>query len=689
MRKSIFFPLLLVTVFVGYVTNAQVIQAVSMSPAESTTSASATEVQTTYTIDNARKATFEYLKSSLTPFQNKDIRVMSPQLDSVLSSQKSLSKESYASFMKELEKLSNNKKLFDVNDSFDNMARMSQISALKEAFSIKKSAECFEKKENGNYVPVYSISGFNVTTLDGKSLVGADLEPLKQNPRYGMIENYNQGYARFSKDMVYGFMDLCGQTVIQPQYDYAEPFNDGRALVKKYYWHFIDLNGKESEVLEGITEASALKFGISVAKFNNNKFALIDNNFDVTKKPISMYFDEVSPFIENLYMVRVDKRYGLIKIDGTAVIDIAYDRIYLSDANKWIIIEQNKKVGLIDVDGNTRIKPAYESIISVVVAPDIIKPSSIIAKDEKGYRLIELNQRKLSDTYFTIGSFNEFGLARACKAVGTQQLCGYINSEGDEIIAPNYASISDFSRTGMAVATQTSTNCSLPKGNCTYDIVLDQFGRTIIDQPNITEPIGIKYAVTDTIIASTLVAVKTLTPTADNKILEGYNLVNRINYSRFTKEAYELIKRFDRNYFAIRKNSVWGLIDNFGNEVLAPTYMDLVHSSDGYLGVMFDNERYGYIDETGKVKITFEYTEINPFVNGLAIVAKGKGKYGIINKFNAKIAPCQFKTITQDKASGNYNLAFGNKNYVLNTEGDCVSDNCKEFYDIVRSANKN
>jgi hypothetical protein len=73
-----------------------------------------------------------------------------------------------------------------------------------------------------------------------------------------------------------------------------------------------------------------------------------------------------------------------------------------------------------------------------------------------------------------------------------------------------------------------------------------------------------------------------------------------VTYSRFTKEPYELIKRFDKNYFAVRKNNVWGLIDNFGNVILAPTYMDLVHSSDGYFGVMFDNEKYGYIDETGK-----------------------------------------------------------------------------------------
>lgn len=659
--------------------SAQVVQAVSMSPNETLTSTNANAAQA-YTVDKARKATFEYLKQAFSPYENEKLKLIPDNLDSVMTSQAVVDKASYANFMKSMTNLPELKKQLESAQNFDKVAQLKQISEFNKALSVKASAGCFSEQESGDYV--------TVPTLEGRSLVGTNLAPLRENPRYGLVENYSQGFARLSKDMVYGFRDLCGNMVIQPQYDYAEPFNDGKALVKKYYWHFIDTNGKESEVLKGVKSGKALSYGISALTFENNKVALVDNNYPTTNKPLSSYFDEIIPFAGNLFKVRNDKQFGLIKIDGTAVIDLVYDRIYLSETNKWVIIEKDKKVGLIDIDGNTRIKPSYESLISVNVKPEISNASSIIAKDEKGFRVIELNERKISDVYASIGLYNAYGLTKVCKEStekGTQ--CGFMNYEGVEIIPTQYGKVSDFSKYGLVVVSEQNTNCSLPVGNCQTDLVYDHFGRIVLDKINPDSPVGTLYSVTDTLIAGTLVAVKTMTPTESGKFSEGFNLVNNITYSRFTKEPFELIKRFDKNYFAVRKNNVWGLIDNFGNEILAPTYMDLVHSSDGYFGVMFDNEKYGYIDETGKVRITFEYNEINPFNNGLAIVSKGKNQYGIINKFNAKVAPCQFKSIIYEASTQKYSLTERNDVYVLNQEGDCLSDNCKDFYDVVRKAN--
>ncbi|MFT6204742.1 MAG: hypothetical protein ACJA1O_002352 [Spirosomataceae bacterium] len=138
--------------------------------------------------------------------------------------------------------------------------------------------------------------------------------------------------------MGYGFKDLCGNTVIQPQYDYADPFNDGKALVKKYYWHFIDPEEKESEVLEGVTGGKAMRYGISALTFENGKVALVGNNYLTTQKPFLIFLDEIEPFVGDLFKVRNDKEFGLIKVDGSAGIEVIYNRIYLSEAEKWIVI---------------------------------------------------------------------------------------------------------------------------------------------------------------------------------------------------------------------------------------------------------------------------------------------------------------------------------------------------------------
>ena len=86
---------------------------------------------------------------------------------------------------------------------------------------------------------------------------------------------------------------------------------------------------------------------------------------------------------------------------------------------------------------------------------------------------------------------------------------------------------------------------------------------------------------------------------------------------------------------------------------------------------------------------TFEYAEINPFKNGLAIVSKGNNKYGVINKYNAKIAPCIFKSIKHSEDTNLYEITdTSNNQYNLNSAGDCVSANSAKFYELVRKANQ-
>ena len=95
--------------------------------------------------------------------------------------------------------------------------------------------------------------------------------------------------------------------------------------------------------------------------------------------------------------------------------------------------------------------------------------------------------------------------------------------------------------------------------------------------------------------------------------------------------------------------------------------------------VKYENNKYGFIDKKGKVQIAFDYDEVRPFNNGLAIVSKGSGKLGIINRYNAKIAPCYFTEINILPSSKQFELIDTNNNkFILNQTGDCVT-NCTQF----------
>jgi WG containing repeat len=674
--------LFLLISFVSH-TFAQIVQAVSMSPKDSTGSFANTQQQFVSGAV-ARKSVVSYAKNSMSQFEDTRKKTLPKDLDSLLVKQDYLTHEQFPNYLTQIEN-AYKRELEIVNKiTIDNVSKLEQASQLNKTYSVSQSGQCFSEKDKGSFILTQDD--------EGKAITGFALETLKGNPRYGLIDNFHQGYARIKKDMVFGFLNLCGEEVIPAQYDSAEPFNDGRALVKKFFWHFVTAEGVESDVLADIIDAKALKYGISLAKFKSNKFALIDNNYDSVKKPISAGYDEIEVFVGNIFKVRNGKFFGLIKIDGSSITDIVFDKISLSEANRWIIVEENKKIGLIDSDGNTRIKPSYDYIRSVTIDPSVSPTAaSVIAKDASGIRLIELNERKLSETYASIGDFNKFGLAAACKSIVDKSTtkCGYISFDGTEVIPPIYDEVQPFNATGLAVVTEKSTNCSKPLGNCLVDIVYDRFGRIVIDKINPNSPEGIRYMVTDTVLASTLVVIRTYTPLEKGGIDEGYNLVDKNSLKRFTTEAYKNIRKFDRTNLAMLKGDKWGLLDFTGKEVLAPSYNELLFSSEGLIGVKYDNNKYGFIDKKGKVQITFEYAEINPFKNGMAIVSKGNNKVGIINKFNAKIAPCLFKGVRYLEDTNQYEITDTSNNlYSLNNAGDCISANNAKFYELIRKANQ-
>jgi hypothetical protein len=635
------------------------------------------------------------------------------------NNERNLNSEIFASYLSRLDKKYKGDVRSIETDNIRDIFQIDQKSEIKRRHSSVISAQCFSNKNDGKYI--------KMNDLDGEEIIGFPLESFKGNSRYGLVENYHQGFARIKKDQVFGFLNYCGDEVIPCQYEKAEPFNDGKALVKKFEWYFVDVYGNESEALENIIDVKALRLGISIGKFKNGKQALIDNTYDVSKKTLSEFYDEILPFNNELFKVRVGKSFGLIKIDGSTKIDAIYDNLSATtQQGKWMIIEQNKKVGLMDVDGNIKIKPSYESIINLAIDPSLGNVSLGIVKDELGIRLIDFKDLRTSKTYSTIsefnkyglaqikdgkylgfinielkvviepiyrtlGTFNQYGLVSACKdGIGGTLKCGYIKFDGSEMIPLLYDEVASFNKFGLVVARENVKNCSLPSGACRVDVIYDRNGALVIGKTNEAAPIGIKYSTTDTLFNGSFVVIKTLNPqkNGDDLPLE-YNLIERNSYKRVTTQSYSSIKRFDSNLlFPVLKDGKWGLIDTSGRVIAKPTYKDIMISTEGLYGVKYDNGKYGFIDKKGKIQIAFDYDEVRPFNNGLSIVSKGIGKLGVINRFNAKIAPCYFTEVNILPATKQFELldTAGNK-FILNSNGDCVT-NCPKFDEIRKLANQ-
>jgi hypothetical protein len=582
--------------------------------------------------------------------------------------------------------------------------RMIEINGCIRSLNILKSAYCLSEKVSVNYV--------KQTDLNGQEIIAYNIEELKTNARYGLVEAYCEGYARIKKDQVYGFLNYCGDEVIESQYEVAQPFNNGKALVKKVNWFFIDAIGKESEALFQVVDATPLKYGISIAQFVDNKFALIDNRYDATKVAISEKYDEISPLKgSDLFKTRIGNQWGLITLTGEVKLTTLYESIEHTNMAHIFRVIKNGKIGYMDNEWRIKIEPSFDEV------GEVDRNGLAIAKEGSKYRLISFKTYQKSDAYtlinafgdkkitifqgdgglfgligsdfkviltpqyFSIGTFNEWGLAEACKL---EKKCGFVNDKGIEVITPVYEELGAFNMHGLVVVRELTKDCNKNK-NCKTDIVYNKYGQVIVAkaQENEYNSMKIRYELNDTLHSNKFVVAKMF---IDDKP-EGFHLIDSKTYRVITPTTYNGITPFDVNgYFRVKKGDVWGLLDTLGTLILQPTYREIKKCMDGYYGVKNEEGKFGFIDKKCKFIIPFEYDDVKFFRKGHCIVSKGKDRWGLINHFNAKIIPPFFKSVVVK--DGTYEL-MDDKGamYIVDDKGDCQGQNCAKFEEIRKKLN--
>jgi hypothetical protein len=587
----------------------------------------------------------------------------------------------------------------------EELSSLEEKSKKNRAIAVSISNKCFKEKKDGAYT--------NQVDLDNESITAFNTESLKDNPRYGIIDRYKEGFARISKDQVYGFLNLCGEETITCQYDFAEPFNGGKALVKKFFWFFVDANGNESEQLQGVVDAKAIKFGVSLAKFKNGKSAFISNEFDKNLTALSDFYDEITPFADNIFLARNGKTVGLILLDGSKKTDIVFERIIPSQINDWVYVYEKGKIGLQSLSRETFIKPTYDNISGYFFGNQVF----FNAQNAEGVTLFDVTINRKSNTYRSIEPFNEngvaiiqseakvfglmdknmnilvnpqytsfsqfnktTGLAEVSKIAGEAKLYGFINEKGVEIISSKYEKVGTFSKHGFVVVTERPNGCT--SNACLNEYIYNSKGMIAMGKSNEIS----RYTLTDTLFNNRYMLVETFEVKKDKAAGNGFNLIDKEKNKQLAQESFTAIKRMDSHIFAIENDvKKWGLLDTTGRIFVQNAYKEISFLSEGLYAVKYDNDKYGFINKTGKVQVSFDYVAVQSFVNGLAIVAKGTNKVGLINKFNAKVVPCVFSSI---KNEGNKYVITdkSNNTFALDNQGNCT-ENCTEFYKVIKREN--
>ena len=348
----------------------------------------------------------------------------------------------------------------------------------------------------------------------------------------------------------------------------------------------------------------------------------------------SLEFDWVEPFSEGVSKIHKNGKWGLVGTSGS-IIPVEYsagrhpiDEFGMAFLHFWngrVVVGKDDKWGVIDTGGNVVVPFEYDE------ARAFVEGLAAVCKDGK-WGFIDTDGKIIAPLeYDWVDAFSE-GLAMVRKGDWEDGKCGYIDTTGNVVIPLEYDSCSDFYN-GYAEVRKGSWE----DGKYGY---IDTSGRVVIpleyDAARIPEGDGyvggLEYGLA----------------TVGKKREDDSELVWSEHYCKFglvdLNNNIVLPLEYEYIYFISESlvnagnwtsNDNGAYIDtqiiNISGNIAAPAGYDLVsyYFSEGLAAAKKD-EKYGYVDTSGKVMIPFEYDGVGSFNEGLAAVEKD-GKYGYID----------------------------------------------------------
>lgn len=117
-------------------------------------------------------------------------------------------------------------------------------------------------------------------------------------------------------------------------------------------------------------------------------------------------------------------------------------------------------------------------------------------------------------------------------------------------------------------------------------------------------------------------------------------------------ETYDGISEGIDGYYIVMRDSLYGIIDFSGKEILAPAYRVVQRPTEGLFCVKKGpDDLFGFVDGIGNYVIEPQYDYAFQFHNGMAIVKKD-GKWGIIDKQNNTLVDFKWAGIYPQENAG-------------------------------------
>jgi hypothetical protein len=191
-------------------------------------------------------------------------------------------------------------------------------------------------------------------------------------PRYDIINPFSEGRATVIDLDGMKVIDESGKVITSKSYSYIDDFKESRAVVSnpdkegKFLYGYLNRQGKEVIPLQ-YDNAQEFNNGKAVITMKDGTYALIDR----TGKVFSTYpYPVVEGYGEGLLVFKKSKdgKFGYIDEKGAIVIDPKFSVARSFSGERAIVSTSDDlggKYGLIDPNGEFIIKPVYHSLLNL------------------------------------------------------------------------------------------------------------------------------------------------------------------------------------------------------------------------------------------------------------------------------------------------------------------------------------
>lgn len=230
----------------------------------------------------------------------------------------------------------------------------------------------------------------------------------------------------------WGFIDLEGNYVINPQFDHAKHFTEGLAPVcQDNKWGYIDLSGKIVIPMQYKSVTSFSEEGLAFAVSPGGSPICINKKGEIVFK-LDKDVKNIWKFEEGLARVEKGKKIGFVDKTGKYVISPQFDgAYYFCEGLASVLI--NNKWGFINKEGKIVINPQFDAV-------GIFKEGLAAVQHDKRFGYINKEGKYIINPQFDIAGIFKEGLA----GVMHNKRFGYINKEGKYIINPQFDEASIF-----------------------------------------------------------------------------------------------------------------------------------------------------------------------------------------------------------------------------------------------------